>query len=446
MINQIFVYFMPKGQLGYFETQKSKAAIIMALIGLVVVTFQVVQTILMPTESYLISLLSSTALGVFILVILFVLKYQGIKITGNILSLGLIVLLLLAMNALDKDVSALYKYIQGFYTVLGLMTVSFLFASQWVIIINAILVLASTFRVYFFAQGQIPENAELIKAGIINHTIAVVILTLVGFFIVGFSKNAIDAANKEAIDKEKQNEHLSQIISIIEKIVQPLKKLTNELLNLANNVSQNSTHQAANVEEISATIEEITSSIIESTGNTQSTAQTVNNTAEFTRKSEHIISNSLEAIRNIDARIGLIQVIAFQTNILSLNAAIEAARAGQAGRGFSVVAGEVKKLAEHSDKGASEIIKLVKNAISGSDEAGNYLKNITTDIKTIKELIDKIANAALEQKGSMEQINQSVAQINTGAQQNALLSERLADAVRQISVHTDKLTQILNAG
>jgi preprotein translocase subunit Sss1 len=204
MIKQLFSFFMPSREMDYFSTQKSRAAIALGLIGFIIVIVQIAQTILMPTDSFLVSLISSSALGVFIIVILFVLKYQGIKTAGNLLSVGLIVLLLLAMNALDKDVSALYKYLQGFYTVLGLMTISILFASRTVIIMNALLVLASTYRVYFFALEQLPEQEELIKAGIVNHTIAVVLVTLIGYFAVQFSKNAIDAAKKETASKKNK--------------------------------------------------------------------------------------------------------------------------------------------------------------------------------------------------------------------------------------------------
>jgi methyl-accepting chemotaxis protein len=339
----------------------------------------------------------------------------------------------------------MFKFLQGFYTIIAIHVVSVLFANRIIILINSAIILGSTTRVYFYAIDQVPEQTEFFKSGYINHTVALVLITTIIYFAVKFTEGAIAASKKETRKKEAQNIQLNEIIKVVKSTSSILKNLSNELSELAHDVSQNSNQQAANVEEISATIEEITASIIENSGDTQTTAQTVNKTTEFARKSENVISNSLEAIKNIDSRIGLIQEIAFQTNILSLNAAIEAARAGQAGRGFSVVANEVKKLAEHSDTGAKEIIGLVKGAIVGSDEASNYLKNITEDIKNINELINKIANASLEQKGSVEQINHSVAQINSGAQHNAAVSEKLADAVRQISMHAGKLTEILNS-
>jgi methyl-accepting chemotaxis protein len=128
---------------------------------------------------------------------------------------------------------------------------------------------------------------------------------------------------------------------------------------------------------------------------------------------------------------------------LSLNAAIEAAKAGTAGKGFSVVASEIKNLANKSSLGAAEIINLVDSSITESKHANDYIKNITTDIEKINIHIGNLANSSIEQRNSIEQINNSVIQINTGSQRNATISEELASLVKTLMLHSQNLSEIL---
>ncbi len=128
---------------------------------------------------------------------------------------------------------------------------------------------------------------------------------------------------------------------------------------------------------------------------------------------------------------------------MSLNAAIEAAKAGTAGKGFSVVAQEIKNLANKSSLGAAEIINLVDSSITESKHANDYIKNITTDIEKINIHIGNLANSSIEQRNSIEQINNSVIQINTGSQRNATISEELASLVKTLMLHSQNLSEIL---
>ena len=191
-------------------------------------------------------------------------------------------------------------------------------------------------------------------------------------------------------------------------------------------------------------MEEMTASIIQNAENTETTAKSINNTTEFIKKSDEVISNSLSAIKNIDSKIGLIQDIAFQTNILALNAAIEAARAGVAGKGFSVVANEVKKLADNSSEGAKEIFDLVKIAMLDSDKAGDYQKTISNDIENVNRAVNEVSASSTEQKNSVEQINNSITQVNDSAQQNAAISEEMAASVSHLALQAESLNNILN--
>ncbi len=234
------------------------------------------------------------------------------------------------------------------------------------------------------------------------------------------------------------------MLSLIKETSGNLAILSKEINMAANSLSSNANQQASGIEEISATMEEMTAAIIQNTENTVQTAQSINNTTEFIKKSDTVIANSLKAIRNINSRIGLIRVIAGKTNLLALNAAIEAARAGEAGKGFSVVAAEVKKLADNSSKGANEIVSLVQAAMKDSDQAGNFQKQISDDIKAINNVINELSASSFEQKNSIEQINTSIIQINESAQENASISENLVNAVENLAVQAEKLNRMLH--
>ena len=442
-MKQIIKYFTSNEQVSLFDKQKTQSLIILSLIGLLLITLNILQNIVFRTENFFVSIVSSTIIGTILIASLFILKNKGIKFAGNFFSLALIIILSLALIILKKDVSALFKFMQGFYSLLAVLSLGILFASRNIIIINAVIILIATTRVYIFAINQMPDKIALLRAGYINHAIAIIV-ALILYFTKKFISNAINEAEENAKVKEKQNNKLNALFELMKETSAGLAVLSKEINNAANSLSSNANQQASGIEEISATMEEMTAAIIQNAENTTQTAQSINSTNEFVKKSNTVISNSLKAIHNINSRIGLIREIAGKTNLLALNAAIEAARAGEAGKGFSVVAAEVKKLADNSSKGAKEIVDLVRTAMKDSDRAGNYQKQISGDIKNINQVITELSATSHEQKNSIEQINSSIIQINESAQENASISEQLVNAVKNLAVQAEKLNNILH--
>jgi methyl-accepting chemotaxis protein len=150
--------------------------------------------------------------------------------------------------------------------------------------------------------------------------------------------------------------------------------------------------------------------------------------------------------------IGVIDGIAFQTNILALNAAVEAARAGEHGRGFAVVASEVRGLAQRSSTAAREIKTLIEDSTrkveAGSklvDDAGRTMKEILDSVNRVSHLIAEIADAGQSQSGGIEQVHRSIAQIDTMTQQNAALVEELAAAAQSLKGQSTRLTESMGS-
>ena len=138
------------------------------------------------------------------------------------------------------------------------------------------------------------------------------------------------------------------------------------------------------------------------------------------------VNETVAAMRDIAERIGMIEDIAYKTNLLALNAAIEAARAGEHGKGFAVVADEVRKLAERSQTAAAEINDVAGNSVKVAENAGSLINEIVPDIKKTAQLVQEIAAASEEQASGIRQMTTAIEQLDTVSQTTASSAEELS--------------------
>lgn len=443
-MRQIFDFFLANKQMGLFDKHKAQSLIVLVLIGSLLALLIIIQNIIFPTENSLIGILSGSSIFAILISSLFILKIKGIQKAGNFLSFSLVLVQAISLIILKKDISVLFKYLQGFYMILAILTLGLLFATRKIVIINSLIVIATSIRVYIFAIKQIPEETELLRSGFINHIVSIIVIGLILYYTKLFVEIAINSIKKNARINEEKNKELISSFKLMKETANTLSIMSKKINSASNTLSSNANQQAAGIEEISSTIEEMAATITQTTENTEQAAQSINNTVEYINISDELSFHSLSAINNISSKISIIQEIAQKTNLLALNAAIEAARAGEAGKGFSVVASEVKKLADNSNKAAKEIISMVESAQKKSTEAGNYQKHISEDIKSINNTIQRLSSSSIEQEQSIKQINSSVNEINVSAQENSSISEELANAVNQLAVQAEKLRDIVN--
>lgn len=235
--------------------------------------------------------------------------------------------------------------------------------------------------------------------------------------------NEIGALNRALENLIKE---LSGIINEVQISTDTLSGSAQKLSTTSEELSQGANEQAASVEEVSSTMEEIAANIETSNVNAKETELISKTSASGIKNVSETTEQSLTAVRNISAKIGIINEIAFQTNILALNAAVEAARAGEHGKGFAVVAAEVRKLAEKSKLAADEIVTLAGNTLSITEQAGNLMADIIPEIEKTALLIQEISAANLEQANGANQVNNAVQQLNGVTQQNAASSEQMS--------------------
>ncbi|KWF37943.1 chemotaxis protein [Burkholderia pseudomultivorans] len=224
-------------------------------------------------------------------------------------------------------------------------------------------------------------------------------------------------------------------------------------------LSQRTEEQASSLQETAATMEEFTSTVRLNAENAQQASALAANASEVAQRGSSVVGRVVDTMTEIghsSSKIaditGIIEGIAFQTNILALNAAVEAARAGEQGRGFAVVASEVRSLAQRSSTAAKEIKELISASVQtiqdGSalaGEAGKTMADVTQAVARVTDIMGEIAAASAEQSRGIDQVNLTITQMDQTTQQNAALVEQAAAASKSLEAQGQELSGTVSA-
>ncbi|BDU17883.1 methyl-accepting chemotaxis protein [Lysobacter auxotrophicus] len=252
---------------------------------------------------------------------------------------------------------------------------------------------------------------------------------------------------------------LAQVVGRIREGADTINSAASEIAAGNSDLSNRTESQAASLEETASSIEELTSTVRQNADNARQANALAITASEVATRGGDVVHEVVATMSQISASsskiadiIGVIDGIAFQTNILALNAAVEAARAGEQGRGFAVVASEVRSLAQRSANAAKEIKVLIGDSVervgTGTrlvESAGRTMDEIVGSVKRVGDIIAEISAASQEQSAGIEQVNQAIAQMDESTQQNAALVEQASAAARSMEEQAGELMQTVAA-
>lgn len=236
---------------------------------------------------------------------------------------------------------------------------------------------------------------------------------------------------------------LQQVMAQANQAAHTVATSSHQLTSSAEQLSQGASEQAAATEQASAAMEEMASVIKQTADNACRTESIARESSNAAMESGVAVKQTLEAMQMIANRISIIQDISRQTDMLALNAAVEAARAGQYGKGFSVVAAEVRKLAERSERAAAEISTMSTNTMEVALKAGEMLDKLVPNILKTSELISEISAACREQDIGADQVNSAIQQLDKVTQRNASSAEEMSSTSETLAVQATELQELI---
>lgn len=303
-------------------------------------------------------------------------------------------------------------------------------------------------------------------------SIAIALILTIGVFIIAntfISRSITESIKKSVRFAEKvasgdlktkldinQDDEIGHLAKALNKMIEKIKDIMGNIVYSSNNIlsasqqlssassqiSTGASRQASSIEEISSTMQQMISIIEKNSTNSKSTqnisTKAKNGMQQVNRKAE----TAAIAAKDISEKVLIINDIAFQTNILALNAAVEAARAGQHGKGFSVVASEVRKLADSSKQAGNKIMELSHKSMEQTESTGQELGQMMLDMEKTVELVNEITALSEEQLRGSVQINTSIHELNNVAQENAASSEELASSSEELYTQAESLSKL----
>lgn len=333
------------------------------------------------------------------------------------------------------DIDAAFRSM--LYRSLGIMLVMVAALSTVVVLFN---------RSILRAMGGEPSYAAELANQIAGNDLTAVV------------KTTRDDRSSLLFSMKSMQEQLTRTISGIKIAADSIATASHQIAVGNQDLSQRTEEQAASLEQTAASMEQLISTVSQNAQNANEANQLAAQAVKVAEQGGAVVTRVVETMDGINASsdriadiVGMIESIAFQTNILALNAAVEAARAGEQGRGFAVVASEVRSLAQRSSTASKEIRELIHDSVQRvrtgagyAQEAGEAMDRITHEVRRVTDLMSEIAASSQEQSKGIGEVNEAVTQMDQVTQQNAALVEEAAAAASSLEMQADDLKAIVS--
>ncbi len=434
ILNFILNFFLVKLKRADFLTKrKANAFVIINLLGILVNTLYIlIVSFGNITADYL-----PNILGFVILIANLILIRKGsFTLAGNFFTLSLIILQILMIFILRSD-NGMEELVDEMYFLLAFLVLGILFNTIKMIIINTLTIIIGTSSIILAQYLTIEKIDDFTLTAVVNYEFSVVIVAVILIVASRIIQSTVLFAQVSSKQFAEQKNKSLDAFNSIAATSDTMLEMSKEITVLTENLNTSSSIQASSVEEIHGVVEKISESTINNSIHAEEVSEITTELVMVVRRSSRLLKRVILSIKDVASRIVVVEEIARQTNLLALNAAIEAARAGNAGRGFSVVAQEVKKLAEKSQVAAKDIISLVNEGSSVSDQAGDYLNAIVASSEKTRDTINKITEDLRGQRDGITQINIGMIEINNSAQTNVEIADNLSNQIEILKENSE---------
>lgn len=300
------------------------------------------------------------------------------------------------------------------------------------------------------AAGRITEAYEIVQVdenGDLRRALKEMVINLRDSIDLARNVAQGDLLREVAADSESElDTALNEMLAMLKKMIAEIKRIANnlaagsdEIKISAEQIAQGANEQAAASEEVSASMEEITATVHQNTDHARQTEKTALKAAEEIDQVNEAVKLSATKMKHIAENIKIIGQIAEKTDLLAINAAIEAARSGQSGKGFAVVAEQIRGLAENTKDSAEKIEDISANSVDMAESSMDLITNILPVIRNNAELVREIAAASVEQNEALQEVNRAIQNLAQVTQENSSTAEELSSSAAELAKQADML-------
>ncbi len=381
---------------------------------------------------------------IFIITIILVKKHK-LKLAGNFIFTGLTLTeIFFSIYSLISGSHYVFIYAGTNYFILMLLTFGFFYASNVILVINVTLIIITAIINFLLVKSQVtPDVYNHLLTATIDYVTDILALYVILYFSKKLIRTTIKLLLKERNEKVKQNITLSEVLNNLKKIIDELDNSSQSIVQFSVKLSRRAQEQAVSTEEVAASTEEISTTVNNTYTVAQNSLKISKNTLQDFIRVKRIFQETLEAFLEIINQLNTINQIAEKTDILAINAAIEAAHAREYGKGFSIVAQEIRKLSDTTKKTADNITELAQITREKAASTIKRFKILTANMEKSAAYMTEITNASQELLSAIEQISRAVTQLSNFAEENSYLAMELEVTSHNISRINGELNSII---